>query len=299
MDRLFYIYKLTFPNGNIYIGQTNDIGRRFTTYRGLDCKNQPLLFNHLNKYEWDSIKIELLYNNVTNQNHIDELETYYINSIDDIYSLNIVKESRNLPKVNRKDRYNATPVTQFDTQGNFIKNWNTMSDVQDTLNISVSTISIAIRSKRHYSGGFLWTYTKDYTGGKFIKPSKTYRKVVQLNKRGVYIKTHKSAEEAAKSVNGLKSSITSVCCKSKKSVYGFIWVYEDHYLDEFFKIREAKKFTIPVDIFDLQGSLIKQVNSVKEASEFCKVNRVTVIRGCKGKVKNATKFIFKYGNKRN
>lgn len=48
------IYKITNPNGKIYIGQSTNIEKRFYRYQNLDCKNQPKLYNSLKKYGWES-----------------------------------------------------------------------------------------------------------------------------------------------------------------------------------------------------------------------------------------------------
>lgn len=44
------IYKITNPNGRIYIGQSTDIKFRWGIYRKLKCKDQPSLYNSLKKY---------------------------------------------------------------------------------------------------------------------------------------------------------------------------------------------------------------------------------------------------------
>ena len=54
------IYKLTNPNGSVYIGQSWNIKNRIKTYRSLDCKKQPKLYNSLIKYGFDSHKVEIL-----------------------------------------------------------------------------------------------------------------------------------------------------------------------------------------------------------------------------------------------
>lgn len=45
------IYKITIPTGRVYIGQSENIKRRFKQYKGLhNCKEQPRLFNSFKKY---------------------------------------------------------------------------------------------------------------------------------------------------------------------------------------------------------------------------------------------------------
>ena len=54
------IYKITSPNGKVYIGQTIDIKRRFKTYKSLKCKEQPRLYKSFIKYGVDAHKFEIV-----------------------------------------------------------------------------------------------------------------------------------------------------------------------------------------------------------------------------------------------
>ena len=55
------IYKITDPNGKIYIGQTIDFERRVYQYKKLNCKEQPKLYNSLKKYGFQNHKFELIW----------------------------------------------------------------------------------------------------------------------------------------------------------------------------------------------------------------------------------------------
>lgn len=44
------VYKITSPSGNIYIGQSLEIEKRFRRYRMCDCIGQPALYRSLKKY---------------------------------------------------------------------------------------------------------------------------------------------------------------------------------------------------------------------------------------------------------
>lgn len=75
------IYKITSPNGKIYIGQSIKIERRFTTYKlNKEKNNQPRLYGSFKKYGVEKHKFEIL-----EQCNIEELnskERYY----QDLYS---------------------------------------------------------------------------------------------------------------------------------------------------------------------------------------------------------------------
>ena len=54
------IYKITNPNGRIYIGQSTDIKFRWGVYRKLKCKDQPSLYNSLKKYGPENHQYEII-----------------------------------------------------------------------------------------------------------------------------------------------------------------------------------------------------------------------------------------------
>ena len=54
------IYKITNPNGKIYIGQTIDYKRRLRHYKLLRCKEQPRVYNSLVKYGIENHKFKLI-----------------------------------------------------------------------------------------------------------------------------------------------------------------------------------------------------------------------------------------------
>jgi group I intron endonuclease len=59
-DKTGYIYKITNPNGLVYIGQTTRLKRRKNLYKKLGCQDQPALYNSLLKYDWDNHKFEVI-----------------------------------------------------------------------------------------------------------------------------------------------------------------------------------------------------------------------------------------------
>jgi group I intron endonuclease len=54
----YTIYKLTSPNGKIYIGQTNNFNQRMIEHK--NCKKKNKLYNCVRKYGWDSFKKEII-----------------------------------------------------------------------------------------------------------------------------------------------------------------------------------------------------------------------------------------------
>lgn len=57
------------------------------------------------------------------------------------------------------------------------------------------------------------------------------RAVFQYTKDGVFVKKHDSVRRAAKSVGGKHSNICKCCRGEKKSMYGYVWKYENTVTD--------------------------------------------------------------------
>lgn len=55
------IYKITNPNGKVYIGQSIDIERRFNHYKLLKCKEQPRLYKSFIKYGVEEHRFEIIW----------------------------------------------------------------------------------------------------------------------------------------------------------------------------------------------------------------------------------------------
>ena len=61
-----------------------------------------------------------------------------------------------------KENPNATNVMQYDLQGNFIKEWGSISEADRELKISFKNISACCKGKRKTAGGFKWNYSYEY-----------------------------------------------------------------------------------------------------------------------------------------
>lgn len=82
--------------------------------------------------------------------------------------------------------------------------------------------------RQHFSQGFVWRYNNEPFSLKNKYGNHNPRKVDQFSMDGIYIKTHNSAIEAARSVNGSSKSLIGKCCRGLSSfAYGYKWKYSD------------------------------------------------------------------------
>jgi len=133
---------------------------------------------------------------------------------------NTLKNSESFQKKKKK-------IFQFDLDGNFIKEWNSISEASSILNISNGHISQCCNNKRKQAGGYMWKFIEN--GENIQKYRKeNSKKVGKYNKdTNELIEIFDSLGDAARSVNSKTSNIV-VCCSDKytnKTCKGFIWKY--------------------------------------------------------------------------
>ena len=232
MKRTYFIYKLTSPSGKVYIGQTYNINRRFSSYRNLQCKYQNKLYSSILKYGWDKFKKEIIYDGVCSKNDIDKLEQTYI----DIYfnnSLNIAEKVNSPIYKTGKSHPRSKPIIQFDLKLNKIKEWENASEASKVLSISQSDISKACRTSNFYAGGYYWRFLNDYTQEDLLilkeKPHYLSQPIIQLSKNFEFIKEWESQSKASKELKINQSTIWRVLCGKGISAGGFIWIKKIDY----------------------------------------------------------------------
>lgn len=81
MRKITGIYKITSPSGRVYIGQSYNIRERFSRYRNLNCRKQPLIYRSLMKYGPENHKYEVIHELIDgdiNQAALDYWECFYM-----------------------------------------------------------------------------------------------------------------------------------------------------------------------------------------------------------------------------
>lgn len=120
-------------------------------------------------------------------------------------------------------KYQRIKVMQFDTEGNYIKTWDSMSEAGDTIknkkNSNIGNIVKCCQGNSYTSMGYCWMYEKDFVNieqvkerllnlkNKLNKKDEKYIKIVQqIDLKGNII-NEDIAENIAKSLNVVKSTV--------------------------------------------------------------------------------------------
>lgn len=209
-------------NNKKYVGQSTDIEYRWHQH----CLNvnrsnkKSLIKSAMKHYGVENFTFEIL--EICLPEDLDEKEKFYISKYNTYY---LAEESNgyNMTFGGEGQNGNGKKVKQYDLNGNFIKEYNSIIEAARQCNVSDTGISNCCAKRRKQCGGFLWCYDNQ----EIVTPYKAKGMTVnQYDLKGNYIQSFKSAAEAARFVDRDKTQI-SQCCRNKKgSVAKYQWRYD-------------------------------------------------------------------------
>lgn len=145
-----------------------------------------------------------------------------------------------MSRINDKVRGQPITVIQYSLNGNYIKTWESATDIERELGYNHSNISACCNGRMKTYKGYIWKYESNnieyienidgYLKRKTLKEIKKYhKKVAQYDLSDNFIKLWDSALDANKyyAANEKSTHIQACCRGDKKSAYGFIWKYVD------------------------------------------------------------------------
>jgi hypothetical protein len=291
------VYTISFKNTKYYYyGSSNNIFKRWENH--LWCLNNnkhgnAYLQNIYNKYK-DNILLSIV--NLTD-NYLEKEQEYLNNFYKKDGCLNLS------PKVNYVERA-KTVILQYSLDGNFIKEWESIKEAHNVLNINFHSICKVAFDSKHQLGGFLWRY-KTYKYPLTIEPYKkslNNKSIISFDANLNVVKKYKSLDEACKEFNLDKASL-SVAIKKNYYFANLLWLFEKDY-------NKGKKPNIPkrkhekkeVNCYDEFGNFIKSYESMHFASLNTNIPMKTISSHCINKVKkhkcNKYKIFFRYKNEK-
>lgn len=127
----------------------------------------------------------------------------------------------------RKKSKQKIKIYQYDLNGKFIKEWESITDAAKALNLNRCHISsVSKLNFKRQAGGFLWSRILINNIQKFEKKSHRTKKIKQFSLNGKLIKIYESLTEAEK-YTGINKFTISHCARGKqKTSGGFIWKYD-------------------------------------------------------------------------
>lgn len=292
-NRIYFIYKYTFPNGKVYIGQTYKGSGRYGTQFGY--KGQ-LVYRAMKKYP--NYKKEIL--EYCTLEEVDDRERYYIEkyrAMEKPYGYNR-EGGGNDSKIRSEETkslissiHGGEPIIQYSLDGQFMKRWNYVSEAAGELDINPDQIYKCCRKKAKSAGGFLWAFEKDNkkTLKKYNRSESRYKTVYQFDLNGTLLKEWNSVQEIEKELKIGHGSISSCCNGKLKSAGGYLWSFNKKH-KPYKTISRAKK----VYQYSLSGDYLKEWNSVQEAANYYKIDRRLINACCNKEQKSAHGYQWSY-----
>jgi group I intron endonuclease len=254
------IYKITNPKGKIYIGQSIDIERRLKEYKNIKCLSQRKLRNSIIKYGWENHIVEVIEEcSIENLNTIERYWQDYFNVLQHGLNCRLTQThdksgKDSISTKNKKSNSLKKCIIQYDMEGNFIKEWNSIIEAESILKIS--KISGACRGTNISIGGFLWRFKSSPLDNNYKFP------------------THKNT-------NKPKSEQT----KERMSNSGKNKPQPPHF---------SKLISKPIVQYDLDGNFIKEWDSITNASISLNIDISSISKCCRNIYKTTSNFKFKY-----
>ena len=271
-----YIYKITAPNGAVYVGQTINLRKRKSDYRCLRFKKQTQLWNNCQKYNWNpSETFEVIDECLCGEDKIflNEREIYWI-SFYDSYRNGINCTEGGKGQIGRvwtqEQRDRQREITKSNgsgfTEGNKITFGSKLTDEHRT-KISESN-----------KGRESWNKGKETT-------QEVKEKIIistSGEKNHFYGKSHsdESIEKIRNSKLGSKHSEETKEKMRKSSKR----MYHPHFYGK------------SVLQYDMENNFIKKYESIKVASLETGCSKARIVDVCKGRRNHTKKFVFKYEN---
>lgn len=143
------IYRiLNIFTGDFYIGSTRNFSRRKSDHlhrlrRGKSTNS--ILQKAWNKYGKEAFIFETI--EEFEIGDLIEREQYYIDNLNPKYNVRIAAD------------LNIKPITQFDLNGLKIKDWGSMSEASESLDIGLSSLSSCCHNKNKSTHGFIFQFT--------------------------------------------------------------------------------------------------------------------------------------------
>ena len=223
------IYKYTNNiNGNVYIGQSQDITARKNSHKndalyGGKDENSPF-HRAIRKYGIENFSFEIL--EECDKKDLNEREKYWINFYNSYH-----KGYNATSGGDHCEKEEGRPVLLYDLNGNFIKEIHNIAATARELNVSYNTVYNVLKEERKSTKGYQIRYKENDNFPNKINPYISRQGgsyvVLQLDKNNNILNEYKSVNEAARQTGCDSSAISKVCRGKLKTTGGFKWKYKE------------------------------------------------------------------------
>lgn len=182
-------------------------------------------------------------------------------------------------------------VYQYSLDGTFIKEWESIIQIEKELGFADTNISACCKGKQHTAYGYIWRFEKFDK----VEPVNV-RMYNQYDFDGNYIQTFYRIQDINEALGYKAIQVLEVCEGRRKQAGGYMWSYErkekiEPYVKDSKKNLNGKKILK----YSIDGMFIEELSSLHEAGESVNAKSLSTISQCaNGKLKSAYGFVWKY-----
>ncbi len=271
----YTVYKHTSPNNKVYIGITSVKPERRWGSNGIGYKTQ-MFYRAIQKYGWDNFKHEILYSGLSKedaeQKEIELISLYQSNN--SIYGYNIDNGGNSKGKVSELTREKISKANKGKSLSEETKRKLSEAAKGENNHWYGKHHSTEIKLKISNSHKDVTSKLKDVSKPDIVKQkmSKSARnRFIISENHPMYKKYHseKSKQKMSESHKGLKQS-------------------DEH------KKHNAASHKKPIFQYSKNGVFIKKHSCSKEAGETLSIASTSITACCKGRLKSAGGYIWRY-----
>lgn len=192
------------------------------------------------------------------------------------------------------------PVRQLDLDGNVIRTYSGMGEIEAETGFNHSSIWKVCHGKMLTAYGFKWEFVDDELREESRKALEARPKnsiaVIQCDFDGNEVARFESMSDAERKT-GLNRNKISACCYGKQDTYaGYTWRLEHPA-----KQRRTGRSSKPVSVvqLDMSGNEIARFESVKQAMDATGHDRHRIVECCKGERGHYRDYRWRYANSDN
>jgi len=212
------IYKITNPNGRMYVGQSINIEFRWFTYRKLRCSDQPSLYNSLKKYGPENHAFEVVEECCASE--LNDIEIYWGLKFEVLSNKHLNNRlGRGFGSIDSEETKLKKQACHKGRSNYWLKDKKLSSEHCEKIKQSKTRRKHTVTKKRSDIGVSKRYHVKAVSKAK-SKP------IIQYDMNGILIKEWNSGKEAANVLGFTQPNINLCCLKKKKSYKQFIWKFK-------------------------------------------------------------------------
>jgi hypothetical protein len=236
------IYQLEI-NKKLYIGSSIHVERRIIQHKSDLKRNRhdnPILQNAYNKYKTLTVTILKKLDDSISDLELRQIEKEFIDQLHPHFNIQ-----------DPETHFQAKKLYQFDLNGNFIKEYNNVSEASIMTGCSSSNIIHAAQINERLTrtaGGYYWQYTSDFISR---EKDKRLTAIHVYTLSGKYIQSFETMKECCKTLfphkarSNVDSVINRICKYKTASLEGYRFSYEKvEHLDNTKLLTITKNFPV-------------------------------------------------------